>query len=166
MLVVAWLPVACCARLHSAGPRIRRYGTGRRRHAGGGVRVLDESSIWRASAEEREFFVSGTAASYRRRRHSTDGLWNNVTRPATRTYDSLSDGKPDPRFNGTVIVEWLNVSGGVDAGPDCGPGAQRADADGAWVGVSAQWQGVRRQGLTAPSAIGPRAAFAPRDSFS
>jgi hypothetical protein len=47
------------------------------------------------------------------------------------------------RFNGTVIVEWLNVSGGVDAGADWMLGHNELIREGfAWVGVSAQRGGV------------------------
>ena len=47
------------------------------------------------------------------------------------------------RFNGTVIVEWLNVSGGADAGADWMLGHTELIREGfAWVGVSAQSVGV------------------------
>jgi hypothetical protein len=46
-------------------------------------------------------------------------------------------------FNGTVVVEWLNVSGGVDASPDYSFMANEIHRGGyAWVGVSAQYFGV------------------------
>jgi hypothetical protein len=50
----------------------------------------------------------------------------------------------DPhRFNGTVVVEWLNVSGGVDADPDWTEAHNELIREGfAWVGVSAQSVGV------------------------
>src|SRR5205823_882901 len=50
----------------------------------------------------------------------------------------------DPKkFNGTVIVEWLNVSGGVDAGPDWTLTHNELIRDGfAWIGVSAQAVGL------------------------
>jgi hypothetical protein len=51
------------------------------------------------------------------------------------------------KFNGTVVVEWLNVSGGLDSGPDwisAHTGLTRAG--GAWVGVSAQYVGVEGGG--------------------
>jgi len=42
-----------------------------------------------------------------------------------------------------VIVEWLNVSGGVDAAPDWIQGHVELIRDGfAWIGVSAQFVGV------------------------
>jgi hypothetical protein len=50
----------------------------------------------------------------------------------------------DPKvFSGTVIVEWLNVSGGVDADPDWVSLREEIVRRGdAWVGVSAQRIGV------------------------
>ncbi len=46
-------------------------------------------------------------------------------------------------FNGAVVVEWLNVSGGVDASPDFSFMANELFRGGyAWVGVSAQFFGV------------------------
>ena len=52
----------------------------------------------------------------------------------------------DPtKFNGTVIVEWLNVSGGLDANPDWTLSHNELIRDGfAWVGVSAQAIGVNQ----------------------
>ena len=52
----------------------------------------------------------------------------------------------DPnKFNGTVIVEWLNVSGGVDANPDWTQTHNELVRDGfAWVGVSAQVVGLNQ----------------------
>ena len=47
------------------------------------------------------------------------------------------------RFNGTVLVEWLNVSGGVDGSPDWTFLHREVMRSGyAWVGVSAQSVGV------------------------
>ena len=46
-------------------------------------------------------------------------------------------------FNGTVVVEWLNVSGGVDANPDYSYMLDELARGGyAWVGVSAQCIGT------------------------
>jgi Alpha/beta hydrolase domain len=50
---------------------------------------------------------------------------------------------PEPDFNGTVLVEWLNVSGGFDAHPDYTYLADEILRGGyAWVGVSAQYIGI------------------------
>ena len=57
----------------------------------------------------------------------------------------------DPKkFNGTVIVEWLNVSGPVDANPDWTLTHNELIRDGfAWVGVSAQAVGVNHSSAPA-----------------
>src|SRR5262249_3872079 len=55
-----------------------------------------------------------------------------VRRPADRA-----------RFSGTVVVEWLNVSGGVDADPEWATVHEEILRRGdVWVGVSAQRIGV------------------------
>ena len=47
-------------------------------------------------------------------------------------------------FNGTVWVEWLNVSGGLDAAPDwIFTHTELMRTGAAWVGVSAQQLGVQ-----------------------
>src|SRR5208282_2253677 len=50
----------------------------------------------------------------------------------------------DPaKFNGTVVVEWLNVASGYEAAPDWTyMGEELVRAGYAWVGVSAQKLGV------------------------
>ncbi|QLL07852.1 alpha/beta hydrolase domain-containing protein [Mycobacterium vicinigordonae] len=65
-----------------------------------------------------EFFVSGTARSYVPESDlRADGCWT-VTPSATANYTTrivvLTPTDP-ARFNGTALVEWLNVSGGIDA---------------------------------------------------
>src|SRR5262249_18303471 len=51
------------------------------------------------------------------------------------------------KFGGTVIVEWLNVSGGVDANPDWTQTHVEIIREGAaGVGVSAQYVGVEGGG--------------------
>ena len=47
------------------------------------------------------------------------------------------------RFDGTVVVEWLNVSGGLDASPDWTyTHVEIVRSGSAWVGVSAQVVGI------------------------
>jgi len=95
---------------------------------------------------EAEYFVSGEASSYTSDAPLTsDGRWW-VRRDATAPFTTrIVVRRPvDPaRFNGTVHVEWLNVSGGLDASPDwtyVHVGLMRAGA--MWVGVSAQVVGI------------------------
>ena len=93
-----------------------------------------------------EYFISGTATAYTNTGDlGLDGKWT-VTPASTAPYKTRivvyrpSDAR---KFNGTVVVEWLNVSGGLDAGPDWTLGHVELIRDGfAWVGVSAQFVGV------------------------
>ena len=51
--------------------------------------------------------------------------------------------RADPaRFSGTVVVEWLNVSGGVDADPEWSTIHEESSGAANWVGVSTQRIGV------------------------
>jgi hypothetical protein len=100
---------------------------------------------------EQEFFVSGTARAYRSALPlGADGNWTATPDGATAPYKTrvLVRRPTSPRkFNGTVIVEWLNVSGGLDAAPDWTFIQTLVRRDGyAWVGVSAQFQGVQGTG--------------------
>jgi hypothetical protein len=103
-------------------------------------------SLDAAGYVEQEFVAAGVATSY----VAPDGL------PTDGRFDLQEAGSaeyrtrivvrrpasPD-RFNGTVAVEWLNVSGGVDAGPDYTYMADEIVRSGfVWVGVSAQLIGV------------------------
>jgi hypothetical protein len=96
-----------------------------------------------------EFFVSGTASSYTPTTElGPDGRWD-VTPSGTTEYTTRivvltpADGAQCPDFNGTVLVEWLNVSGGIDA-PAVWMMAHREilRAGYAYVAVSAQRVGV------------------------
>jgi len=77
-----------------------------------------------------EFVVSGTARSY-----ATDETADYATR--------IVVCRPRGEFNGTAVVEWLNVSGGIDA-PAVWLMAHReiARAGYAYIAVSAQYVGV------------------------
>jgi alpha/beta hydrolase family protein len=95
---------------------------------------------------EREYVAAGTATSYKVDGSLTgDGRWTFVPN-ASAPYRTrvLVRAPADPKvFSGTVIVEWLNVSGGVDADPDWVSIREEIIRRGdAWVGVSAQLIGV------------------------
>jgi hypothetical protein len=93
-----------------------------------------------------EFFISGTASSYTPAAAlSADGRWS-VTRSGTADYTTrivVLTPADRAQFNGTVLVEWLNVSGGIDA-PAVWMMAHRGiiRAGYAYVAVSAQRVGV------------------------
>jgi hypothetical protein len=103
-------------------------------------------SLGDAGYEEVELMASGTATSY-----SSPGPL-----PTDGRFDLAPDSEQDyatriivrrpedpAAFDGTVVVEWLNVSGGADAAPDYAYMAAEILRQGsAWVGVSAQRIGV------------------------
>ena len=68
--------------------------------------------------EQSEFFLSGNATAYSSSAPlAKDGRWH-VTPETTAPYKTrIVVYRPtDPaRFDGTVVVEWLNVTGGIDA---------------------------------------------------
>jgi hypothetical protein len=93
-----------------------------------------------------EFFVSGTASAFEASGPlEPDGRWSvqsRVTAPY-RTRIVIRRPANHDRFNGTVLVEWFNVSGGVEADPDWTYLSPQIVRDGyAYVGVSAQAFGV------------------------
>ncbi len=93
---------------------------------------------------EEEFFLSGTATSHRRGDQGVEPAG------AEAYHTRLMVRRPaDPaKFNGTVIVEWFNVSGGADGGPDWMMTHRQIMRSGAaWVGVSAQQVGIDGGGL-------------------
>jgi hypothetical protein len=95
---------------------------------------------------QREYAAAGTATSYTSAGPlSYDGRWNFVpgaTAPY-RTRVLVRAPAKASAFSGTVVVEWLNVSGGVDADPEwVSLEEEIVRAGDAWVGVSAQKIGV------------------------
>jgi hypothetical protein len=93
-----------------------------------------------------EFFISATASSYSSATElGPDGQWN-VTPSGVSEFTTrmvvLTPADP-AQFNGTVLVEWLNVSGGIDA-PAVWMMAHReiVRAGYAYVAVSAQRVGI------------------------
>jgi hypothetical protein len=94
--------------------------------------------------EEQEFFASGTATAFKATATPSDGRWS-VTPTSSAFYRTriLVRRPTDPaKFNGTVVVEWMNVSGGESA-PDWDYLNPLLMRDGyAYVAVSAQALGV------------------------
>jgi hypothetical protein len=96
--------------------------------------------------EQAEYFVSGTANAYTNVNElKSDGQWQVQASEQANYKTRIVVIRPsDPaKFNGTVFVEWLNVTAGFDAGPDWGMTHTELMRSGyAWVGVSAQKVGV------------------------
>ncbi|HWF17182.1 MAG TPA: alpha/beta hydrolase domain-containing protein [Acidimicrobiales bacterium] len=101
--------------------------------------------------EETEFRVDGVARSYELQgERGADGHWNVApgAEAPFRTRVVVRQPSDPNRFSGVVIVEWHNVSAGLDAAPDWGFFHRSASAAGhAWVGVSAQKAGIDGGGL-------------------
>jgi Alpha/beta hydrolase domain len=109
---------------------------------------------------EQEFFASGTAYAFHAESTPADGRWSiepagsapYTTRIVVRRPASVAN------FNGTVVVEWMNVTAGESA-PDWTYLNPMLMRDGyAYVGVSAQSLGVEG-GQAILGAIGPGAGL-------
>ena len=92
-----------------------------------------------------EFIVEGNANSYEDLGSDAQGHWN--ARPATTapyaTRIVVIRPAKAAHFNGNVVVEWLNVSGGVDFGPVWNVTRRELVRSGtAYVAVSAQRVGI------------------------
>lgn len=116
---------------------------------GNGLPVLYGSTAFDLASvgySQSEFFISGTASAYLPTSPlSTDGKWAIAPSGQAGYKTRLVVNRPlnNQSFNGTVIVEWLNVSGGVDASPDWNQMHDELIRRGyVWVGVSAQAVGV------------------------
>jgi len=95
---------------------------------------------------QQEFFVAGEASAFEVSGPlGSDGRWSVQTRDSAPYRTRIIVRRPmDPdTFNGTVLVEWFNVTGGLEAGPDWTYLSRQIVSDGyAYVGVSAQAFGV------------------------
>jgi hypothetical protein len=90
--------------------------------------------------------ASGNATAYQAKGALTDdGMWTFApgTTAAYRTRVLVRHPADAAQASGVVIVEWLNVSGGVDANPEYASLEEEIVRRGhIWVGVSAQLIGV------------------------
>jgi hypothetical protein len=118
---------------------------------GSAMVVAGMTDVTKLGYTETEYFLSGTATAYTSDTPlSSDGKWT-VREGGTAPYVTrvvVRRPKDATTFNGTVLVEWLNVTGGLDAGPDWSymqPEILRSGY--AWVGVSAQRVGIEGGGI-------------------
>ncbi len=114
---------------------------------------------------EKEYFFEGDASSYTPEGEMTsDGKWTLVESEKTLFKTRLIVRQPVDagEFNGTVVVEWLNVSGGTDADPGFMYSSQEILREGyAWVGVSAQEVGVQGGGFAMVGTAPPLKEYDP-----
>lgn len=101
--------------------------------------------------EKAEYFIKGTAKSYVSPEPLTsDGQWHvEVDDEAEfRTRIVVYRPKDPAKFNGTAVIEWLNVSGGTEASSEWIMAHTELMRSGyAWVGVSAQKGGIDGDGI-------------------
>lgn len=106
-----------------------------------------------------EYFISGTATSYRvDGEMGTDGRWDAVEDDSARYTTRILVRRPIDvdHFNGTVVVEWLNVSAGFETAPDfLFTQAELLRSGYAWIGVSAQKDGIENSDADRVAGIGP-----------
>lgn len=99
---------------------------------------------------ETEYFISGTVKSFVPVGElGEDGVWSVEPADTAPFKSRIVVLRPENAadFNGTVVVEWFNVSGGIDAGPDWVFMHTELMREGyAWVGVSAQSVGIEGGG--------------------
>jgi hypothetical protein len=117
-------------------------------------RVPDPAGAYDLAAlgySEQEFLLEGTANRYRMTsERACDGRWSvePIDPAAFATRVLLRRPADDAHYSGTVVVEWLNVSGGLDAAPDWMLAHTHLLRRGhAWAGVSAQRAGIEGGGL-------------------
>jgi len=108
---------------------------------------------------EKEFFFEGDAISYSPKGDMTsDGKWTLEKSDKAQFKTRMMVRRPSDasEFNGTVVIEWLNVSGGTDSDPGFMYNYQEILREGyGWVGVSAQEVGIQGGGFALVSAAPP-----------
>lgn len=112
---------------------------------------------------EEEYFLSGAAQAFAPAGPlDADGRWSVRTagRAPFKTRIVVVRPRDPAKFNGTVLVEWLNVSAGTDGAPDWNYAHRELLRSGfAWVGVSAQKVGIEGGGrMSFPGASPLKAA--------
>ncbi len=124
-----------------------------------------------------EYFFEGNATAFTNLNAlQNDGFWEAepAEQAAYRTRLVVHRPIDSSGFNGSVLVEWLNVTAGFDTPPSWGSGHVEMYRDGhIWIGVSAQFVGIEGSGSgVAPlylKAINPArygSLVHPGDSFS
>ena len=138
--------------------------------AGPGV-PLNAAADWIASHDhlEQEFWLSGAASRYRMSAADADAVLIDAGHPY-QTRLLVRRPRDPAKFNGTVIVEWLNVSTGQDIDFVYAATRELILREGyAWVGASVQRVGVERLMAWNPTryaVVGGRAHERPRHGQS
>lgn len=147
--------VALITSVTASGANVQHTSSGGRRPSvsapsieGKGIQALATDYDFASLGYERdEYFVEGEAVGYEPvGTLKNDGKWRveeTETAPFKTRMVIIKPADPSD-FNGTVYVEWFNVTGGVDAGPTWINAHNEILRSGAaWVGVTAQAVGVK-----------------------
>ena len=140
--------ISACSHTSSSAPSGPAADLSEELTAGGGPFIGESSpaNLDAAGYVQHEYVAAGTAVSYRATEPLTaDGRWSFAEDGSAPYRTRILVRRPSDvsRFSGTVVVEWLNVSGGLDGNPDWTSLAAEITRRGhAWVGVSAQLIGV------------------------
>jgi Alpha/beta hydrolase domain len=121
---------------------------------------------------EEERFISGTATSFAKAGEwGMDGRWA-MTAGATAPFKVrmlIRRPKDAARFNGVVVVEWLNVTAQAEGAADYMQMQEEIVREGyAWVGVGAQAVGINApgSGLKAWDSVRYGSLLHPGDAYS
>ncbi|MCK2216971.1 hypothetical protein MF672_024720 [Actinomadura sp. ATCC 31491] len=136
--------VTSSATASAAAPVVTEIAPGAGRGRPAGATVVDLAA---RGYQEREFLMSGRADIFDKAGIWTgDGRWAARRTGLTQDYTTrlLVERPADPaRFNGTVVVEWLNVSFGADISVEWSQSHELFTRAGyAYVGVTAQKVGA------------------------
>jgi hypothetical protein len=119
-------------------------GAGNGHAISGGQGIIDLAA---RGVTETEYMMSGQANTYAQAGNwGDDGVWNTTVASTGNPYKTrlLVERPIDPaRFNGTVVIEWLNVSFGVDIPVDLSQSYEHFAREGyVYIGVTAQKAGA------------------------
>jgi hypothetical protein len=144
LVLTLLLLVSVTARAAASRPTVEGPITGPGKPFIGSTVTFDLAQV---GYQQEEYFISGAATAYTSATPlGSDGMWTVTPGTDSAPYKTrILVNRPSDRrqFNGTVVVEWLNVSGGLDASPDWILAHTEIIREHmAWVGVSAQYVGV------------------------
>jgi Alpha/beta hydrolase domain len=134
--------------------------------------ALEAADLAASRYTEAEYFFSGSATAYDKDgAWGVDGAWNvKPSRSAPYKVRMLVRRPADPaRFNGVLVVEWLNVTALQEGAADYTQMKEEIERAGyAWAGIGAQAAGVNvpRTGLKAWDAERYGSLQHPGDAFS
>jgi hypothetical protein len=136
----------------------------------GGPAIVTPQVLQASGYQQQEFFLSGRAKAYKFvRTPASNGRWKVIPAVGSsapyKTRIEVLTPVHRKAFSGKVVVEWDNVSGGADALPDLTLDHADLFRQGdVYVGVSAQFVGVKGAALNNPARYG--SLVQPGDSYS